>query len=136
MNNTVHNLFLCQSPRFINEVSSSGKIRISLNGYDYSDDYYQIGFTDPVNIYKITPACGPIEGGTKVNIYGTGFEDSKKAVFKWGPQNLVPMSSKSFLENTNEQTSQEVMYDAQNVVALNNPDDEEKRAEIMKALIR
>ena len=134
LNNTVHNLFLCQSPRFINEVSSQGKIRISLNGYDYSDDYYQIGFTDPVNIYKITPACGPIEGGTKVNIYGTGFEDSKKAVFKWGPQNLVSMSSKSFLENTNEQTSQEIMYDAQNVVALNNPDDEEKRAEIMKAL--
>ena len=44
------------------------------------------------------------------------------------------MSSKSFLENTNEQTSQEVMYDMQNMVALNNPDDEEKRAEIMKAL--
>ena len=69
----------------------------SMGYYDYSDDYYQIGFTDPVNIYKITPACGPIEGGTKVNIYGTGFEDSKKAVFKWGPQNLVSMSSKSFL---------------------------------------
>ena len=134
LNNTVHNLFLCQSPQFINEVSSSGKIHISLNGYDYSNDYYKLGFTDPVNIYKISPACGPIEGGTKINIYGTGFEDSKKAVFKWGPQNLVSMSSKSFLENTNEQTSQEVMYDMQNMVALNNPDNEEKRAEIMKSL--
>ena len=55
-------------------------------------------------------------------------------MFKWGPQNLVSMSSKSFLENTNEQTSQEVMYDMQNMVALNNPDNEEKRAEIMKSL--
>ena len=134
LNNTVHNLFLCQSPRFINEVSSSGKIRISLNGYDYSDDYYKMGFTSPVNIYKISPACGPIEGGTRVNIYGTGFEDSKKAVFKWGPQNLVPMNSKSFLENTNEQTTQEIMYDVQNIVALNNPDNEDKKEEIMKAL--
>ena len=134
LNNTVHNLFLCQSPLFVNEVSKSGKIHISLNGYDFSDDYYSIEFTSPVNIYKLVPSCGPIEGGTRVNIYGTGFEDSKKAVFKWGPQNLVPMSSKSFLENTNEQTSQEVMYYIQHMVALNNPDNEEKRAELMKAL--
>ena len=95
MNNTVHNLFLCQSPLFVNEVSKSGKIHISLNGYDFSDDYYSIEFTSPVNIYKLVPSCGPIEGGTRVNIYGTGFEDSKKAVFKWGPQNLVPMNTKN-----------------------------------------
>ena len=134
LNNTVHNLFLCQSPNFINEVSKNGKIHISLNGYDFSEDYYQIEFTTPVNVYKIVPPCGPIEGGTRVNIYGTGFEDSKKAVFKWGPQNLVPMSSKSFLENANEETSQEIMYQIQHMVALNNPDNEEKRMELMKAL--
>ena len=134
LNNTVHNLFLCQSPNFINEVSKNGKIHISLNGYDFSEDYYQIEFTTPVNVYKIVPPCGPIEGGTRVNIYGTGFEDSKKAVFKWGPQNLVPMSSKSFLENANEQTSQEIMYQIQHMVALNNPDNEDKRIELMKAL--
>ena len=134
LNNTVHNLFLCQSPNFINEVSKNGKIHISLNGYDFSEDYFQIEFTTPVNVYKIVPPCGPIEGGTRVNIYGTGFEDSKKAVFKWGPQNLVPMSSNSFLENANEQTSQEIMYQIQHMVALNNPDNEDKRIEIMKAL--
>ena len=134
LNNTVHNLFLCQSPNFINEVSKNGKIHISLNGYDFSEDYFQIEFTTPVNVYKIVPPCGPIEGGTRVNIYGTGFEDSKKAVFKWGPQNLVPMSSNSFLENANEQTSQEIMYQIQHMVALNNPDNEDKRIELMKAL--
>ena len=134
LNNTVHNLFLCQSPKFVNEVSKEGKIRISLNGYDFSEDYYNLEFTSPVNVYKIVPPCGPIEGGTKVNIYGTGFEDSEKAVFKWGPQNLVSMSSKSFLENVNEQTSQEIMYNVQHMVALNNPDNEEFRAELMKAL--
>jgi len=134
LNNTVHNLFLCQSPNFINEVSKNGKIHISLNGYDFSEDYFQIEFTTPVNVYKIVPPCGPIEGGTRVNIYGTGFEDSKKAVFKWGPQNLVPMSSNSFLENANEQTSQEIMYQIQHMVALNNPDNEDKRIELIKAL--
>ena len=134
LNNTVHNLFLCQSPRFINEVTEDAHIRISLNGYDFSDDYYKIGLTDPVNVYKIVPPCGPIEGKTNVKIYGTGFQDSKKAVFKWGPQNLVPMNSKSFLEKTNEQTSQEVLYDMQKFVALNHPDDDLKREELFESL--
>ena len=134
LNNTVHNLFLCQSPQFVNEVTDSATIRISLNGYDFSDDYYKISLTDPVNIYKVVPPCGPIEGGTNVKIYGTGFQDTKKAVFKWGPQNLVPMNSKSFLEKTNEQTSQEVLYDMQKFVALNNLYDNLKREELLESL--
>ena len=134
LNNTVHNLFLCQSPQYVNEVTDKTTIRISLNGYDFSDDYYSIALTDPVNIYKIVPACGPIEGGTNVKIYGTGFQDSEKAVFKWGPQNLVSMNSKSFLDKTNEQTSQEVLYDMQKFVALNNPEDDVKRDELLESL--
>ena len=134
LNNTVHNLFLCQSPQFVNEVSDNAIIRISLNGYDFSDDYYQIAFTDPVNVYKVVPSCGPIEGGTKVKIYGTGFQDSKKAVFKWGPQNLVPMNSKSFLDKVDEQTSQEVLYDIQKTIALNHHEDESKMTELLKSL--
>jgi len=134
LNNTVHNLFLCQSPQFVNEVTDSATIRISLNGYDFSDDYYKIALTDPVNIYKVVPPCGPIEGGTNVKIYGTGFQDTKKAVFKWGPQNLLPMNSKSFLEKTNEQTSQEVLYDMQKFVALNNLYDNLKREELLESL--
>ena len=134
LNNTVHNLFLCQSPRFVNEVTDNAQIRISLNGYDFSDDYYKIALTDPVNIYKIVPACGPIEGGTNVKIYGTGFQNTEKAVFKWGPQNLVPMNKKTFLEKTNEQTSQEVLYDMQKIIALNNPDEDLKRDELLESL--
>jgi hypothetical protein len=134
LNNTVHNLFLCQSPRFLNEVTQDAHIRISLNGYDFSDDYYKIALTDPVNIYKIVPPCGPIEGMTNVKIYGTGFQDSKQAVFKWGPQNLVPMNTKSFLEKTNEETSQEVLYDMQKFVALNSYGDDLKREELLESL--
>ena len=134
LNNTVHNLFLCQSPKFVNEVNDSCIIRISLNGYDFSDDYYKIALTDPVNVYKVVPACGPIEGGTNVKIYGTGFQNSEKAVFKWGPQNLVPMNKKSFLDNTDEQTSQEVLYHMQQFVALNNPEDDDERDELLESL--
>ena len=134
LNNTVHNLFLCQSPRFVNEVTDKATIRISLNGYDFSDDYYKLELTDPVNIYKIVPSCGPIEGGTNVKIYGTGFQNSEKAVFKWGPQNLVPMNKKSFLDKTSEQTSQEVLYDMQRIIALNNPEEDLKRDELLESL--
>ena len=134
LNNTVHNLFLCQSPKFVNEVTDKATIRISLNGYDFSDDYYKIALTDPVNIYKIIPGGGPIEGGTDVKIYGTGFQNSEKAVFKWGPQNLVPMNKKTFLDKTNEQTSQEVLYDMQKIIALNNPEDDIRREELLESL--
>ena len=134
LNNTVHNLFLCQSPKFINEVSDSAKIRISLNGYDFSDDFYSIALTDPVNIYKIVPPCGPIEGGTNVKIYGTGFQNNEKSVFKWGPQNLVPMSSKSFLEKTNEQTTKEVLFDIQKSITLSTPEDESTKNELLESL--
>ena len=48
MNNTVYNLFLCQLFLFVNKVSKSGKIHISLNWYDFSDDYYNIEFTSQV----------------------------------------------------------------------------------------
>ena len=134
LNNTKHNLFLCQSPQFVNEVNDSSLIRISLNGYDFSDDYFSIAFTDPVNIYKVNPACGPIEGGTEVNIYGTGFQDTKKAVFKWGPQNIVPMNSKTLLDKIDTETSQEVLYGMQQFVALTNPEDDEEREKVLEEL--
>ena len=134
LNNTVHNLFLCQSPQFVNEVTDKATIKISLNGYDFSDDSYHIALTDPVNIYKVVPPCGPIEGGTSVKIYGTGFQNSEKAVFKWGPQNLVSMNKKTFLDKTDEQTSQEVLYHMQQFIALNNPDDDLKRDELLESL--
>ena len=103
-------------------------------GYDFSDDFYSIALTDPVNIYKIVPPCGPIEGGTNVKIYGTGFQNNEKSVFKWGPQNLVPMSSKSFLEKTNEQTTKEVLFDIQKSITLSTPEDESTKNELLESL--
>ena len=94
------NLFLCQSPKW-NNVGKS-KAKISLNGYDYSDTAFLIDFTDPVNLFKVEPPCGPVQGNTQVKLYGTGFQEEKEYVFKWGPQNLVPMTENTFYDHIKE----------------------------------
>jgi len=89
------NIFLCQSPQW-EEVGDSA-ISVSLNGYDFTEETYDIAFTDPINILKLIPPCGPIDGGTNVNLIGTGFERSKDMIFKWGVQNLVPTNTAGVL---------------------------------------
>jgi len=90
------NMFLCQSPEW-EEVGES-TVSISLNGYDFSEKTYNITFTDPISILKIDPMCGPLYGKTPVAILGTGFKRQKEMIFKWGVQNLVPMSSATLLD--------------------------------------
>jgi hypothetical protein len=90
------NLFFCQSP--IWEEVGDATIQISLNGYDFSESSFDISFTDPIDILKIEPPCGPLNGGTNVQIYGTGFLKNKNHVFKWGPQNLIEMESSNYLD--------------------------------------
>ncbi len=97
-NTSNKNIFMCQSPQW-EEVGES-KIRISLNGEDFSELYYTLKFTDPLGVVKISPTCGPLNGGTEVKIYGTGF--TKDRIFKWGVQNIVPMESASFLDYIKE----------------------------------
>ena len=112
LNNTARNLFLCQSPKF-DSLTGKSLLKVSINGYDYSKDGYELQLTDPINIYKVEPPCGPVQGETQVSIYGSGFEESKDYVFKWGPQNLVPMDQNDFLDIINPaQTSP---------IILNNP---------------
>ena len=101
VNSDKKNLFLCQSPNWYNIGKS--KARISLNGYDYSDTAFLIEFTDPINLLKIEPPCGPVQGNTQVKIYGTGFEVEKDYTFKWGPQNLVPMTENTFFDFIKEE---------------------------------
>jgi hypothetical protein len=91
MNKESKNIFLCKSPQW-EEVGEAG-ISISLNGYDYTEETFDITFTDPISIIQIYPMCGPLEGKTPVNIIGTGFIRKKEMIFKWGVQNLVPMNT-------------------------------------------
>jgi hypothetical protein len=85
------NIFLCQSPVW--EEVGPARIQISLNGHDFSESEYSIMFSDPVTIKKVHPTCGPLTGDTDVTLVGTGFKNQDNYVFKWGPQNLVPMNS-------------------------------------------
>ena len=105
LSNEYKNLFLCQSPKF-QSTTGNAKVKVSLNGYDYTDTYYNLELTDPVNVYKVEPKCGPREGNTIVKIYGTGFKDDKDYVFKWGPQNLVPMNKNNFLDTLDKDTKE------------------------------
>ena len=96
VNTNRKNLFLCQSPKWYNVGPS--KVRISLNGYDYSDSAFIMNFTDPISLMKVEPPCGPVQGSTHVKLYGTGFNEERQHVFKWGPQNIVPMIDNIFYE--------------------------------------
>ncbi len=95
-----YNLFLCETPNW-NEVGKS-EVRISLNGYDYTDDSYKIEFTDPLYVSQMNPTCGPIEGNTEVEFIGTGFRDEDDFYFKWGPQNIVPMRDQFFFKDATD----------------------------------
>ena len=51
------------------------KLDVSFNGMDYYGGY-PMNMVDALSTLRISPLCGPIDGGTKVNIYGTGMNSS------------------------------------------------------------
>jgi len=99
LNSTDKNIYLCQSPVW--EEIGNSNIRISLNGFDYSETKFDILFTDPIYIYSIEPPCGPRRGDTKVRVIGTGFQHTAEYVFKWGVQNMVPMNETKLIQSYN-----------------------------------
>ena len=96
MNTDEKNIFLCQSPKW--EETGDSEISISLNGYDFTEENYNIVFTDPISVLKLVPACGPLGGGTNVRLIGTGFERNKDMIFKWGVQNIVQTSTAGIID--------------------------------------
>jgi len=64
----------CRTPTwdFAGDVA---KLDVSFNGHDYYGGY-QMNMVDALSTLRISPLCGPIDGGTKVNIYGTGMNSS------------------------------------------------------------
>lgn len=51
------------------------KLDVSFNGLDYYGNF-PFTFVEPLSTLRLSPLCGPIDGGTPVNIYGTGMNDS------------------------------------------------------------
>jgi len=66
---------LCASPRV--SKAGQGKLDISPNGQDYTGNF-KYSFTDQVDVYRLSPACGPKDATTKVQFIGTGFKDNQE----------------------------------------------------------
>jgi hypothetical protein len=54
---------------------------ISINSWDYSGNF-PFTFTDPVDVYRVAPACGPINEKTRVQLIGTGFKENKDTLIE------------------------------------------------------
>jgi hypothetical protein len=70
---------LCASPRVT--TSGKGTMDISINSWDYSGNF-PFTFTDPVDVYRVAPACGPINEKTRVQLIGTGFKENKDTLIE------------------------------------------------------
>jgi hypothetical protein len=46
-------------------------IDISFNDFDY-EGKFEFKFVSALSTLRISPLCGPVDGGTKINIYGSG----------------------------------------------------------------
>ena len=66
---------LCASPRV--KKAGQGKLDISPNGQDYTGNF-KYSFTDQVDVYRLSPACGPKDATSKIQFIGTGFRDNQE----------------------------------------------------------
>lgn len=65
----------CRTPLW-DLAGDTAHLDVSFNGYDYYGGY-TMHMVDALSTLRISPLCGPIDGGTKVNIYGTGMNASE-----------------------------------------------------------
>lgn len=70
---------LCASPRVQNP--GTAVMDISVNGFDFSGAF-QYTFTPPVDVYRVSPASGPIDSSTRVKLVGTGILENKDTVIQ------------------------------------------------------
>lgn len=69
----------CPSPHGLHN-RGEGKVEVSLNGVDYGGSFVFIS-TEPVDVFRISPLCGPKQGRNQLHLYGSGFRDEKEQVF-------------------------------------------------------
>lgn len=105
--NKLPNQIRCRTPK----LSNTGKIKmdVSINGIDYTGNF-EINIVEALNIQKISPISGPIEGGTKIKLYGSGFDASlpkeKEVYIRFGTleHQLLDKSGVKQSETWNENT--------------------------------
>ena len=67
------NQIRCRTPKWNN--TEVVNLEVSANGFDYMGNF-QMTIVENLKALKISPMAGPIEGGTKVKLYGYGFSQS------------------------------------------------------------
>lgn len=67
------NQIRCRTP--IWESPEQIKLDVSFNGMDYYGDF-PMTMVDPISTLRLAPLSGPIDGGTTINIYGSGMNAS------------------------------------------------------------
>ena len=73
---------MCTSPDW--KSAEPVKMDISVNGQEYFGDF-TFTFSDILDLYRIAPMAGPLEGNTRVKLIGSGFNSGKEDVYvKWG----------------------------------------------------
>lgn len=80
---------VCPSPLI--EKSGTHTMYISANGVDYQGEGFPFVFTDPVDVYRVTPQSGPKNGPSKVNLIGSGFLAKDPIFAKIGNFDLEPI---------------------------------------------
>jgi hypothetical protein len=87
----------CSSPKW--KRAEGVKLDIAVNGQDFSGDL-NIQIHDSLDDYRTIPMCGPVEGGNKVKILGTGFSSSMRndIKFKWGVHDVEKVSKEEVLD--------------------------------------
>ena len=64
----------CQSPQMTNH--GVGSVAFSANGQDYSVNIpYES--TELLDLFRISPRCGPLQGQNTVKLFGSGFGSSQ-----------------------------------------------------------
>ena len=66
-----HGQLECTSP--LPAVAGYVAVEVTMNGQDYSDDGVHFEYQQPVAVRALEPSRGPIEGGSFVNVTGSGF---------------------------------------------------------------
>lgn len=63
----------CRTPKW--PQPDTARLELSVNGLDYLGDY-RLQMVEALKNLRISPLSGPIEGATKVTLYGTGLNSS------------------------------------------------------------
>eukprot|EP01022_Parablepharisma_sp_SALTPOND_P004399 TRINITY_DN120219_c4_g1_i1.p1 TRINITY_DN120219_c4_g1~~TRINITY_DN120219_c4_g1_i1.p1 ORF type:complete len:1747 (-),score=99.47 TRINITY_DN120219_c4_g1_i1:2673-7913(-) len=104
------NSIICPSPEWeLSEGTDSEDVvlDISVNGADYSGRKV-VKVTERLAIYRIYPTCGPVNGRTKMHIFGTGLKQFNDLHLKWGVLTSIFLekdSAQAFIYNKEKPVS-------------------------------